>query len=146
MGIQTLNETLRQSQALEHQALNILQWLSSVALILATVGLFSVLAYNVDQRRSEFGVRLALGAQPASILWLVLRRGLITAGMGVGVGCVAALGLARLMASLLFETRTFEPVVYASVAVTLMLAAAAACWLPARRATNVSISRLLRME
>jgi len=146
LSIQTFNEQLRQSQALEHQALNILRWLSLAALALATVGLFSVLAYNVDQRRPEFGVRLALGAPHASIIWLVLRRGLVTTGIGVIIGCIAALGLARLMASLLFETRTFEPVVYASVVAVLLAAAIVACWIPARRAANVNISRLLRME
>jgi len=144
--IQTMSEQLKQSQALERQALHILQWLSAVALVLATVGLFSVLAYNVDQRRPEFGVRLALGAPPESIVWLVLRRGLITAGLGVVVGCAAALGLSRLMASLLYETRTFEPVVYLSVAGALMIAAFGACWFPARRAAKVDVSRLLRSE
>jgi putative ABC transport system permease protein len=146
LGIQTMNEQLRQSQALERQALNILRWLSAAALALATVGLFSVLAYNVNQRRPEFGVRLALGAPHASIVWLVLRRGLATAGVGVAVGCAAALGLTRLMASLLFETRTFEPAVYASVVAALLAAAIHACWIPARRAASVDISRLLRME
>jgi putative ABC transport system permease protein len=137
---------LKQSQSLERQALHILQWLSAVALALATVGLFSVLAYSVDRRRPEFGVRLALGAPPESIVWLVLRRGLLTAGIGVIVGCGAALGLTRLMASLLFETRTFEPAVYISVATALMIAAFVACWIPARRAAKVDVSRLLRME
>ena len=146
MSVLTLNEQLKASQALERQALQILQWLSAVALVLATVGLFSVLAYNVDQRRPEFGVRLALGAPPESIIWLVLRRGLITAGLGVVVGCAAALGLSRLMASLLYETRTFEPVVYISVAGALMIAAFGACWFPARRAAKVDVSRLLRSE
>jgi putative ABC transport system permease protein len=141
-----LNDQLKQSQALERQALHILQWLSAVAFALATVGLFSVLAYNVDQRRPEFGVRLALGAPPESIVWLVLRHGLITAGLGVIVGWVAALALTRLMASLLFETRTFEPTVYLSVATALILAAFGACWIPARRAAKVDVSRLLRSE
>jgi putative ABC transport system permease protein len=146
MMVQTLNEQLKLSQSLERQALNILRWLSAVALALATIGLFSVLAYNVHQRRPEFGVRLALGAPPSNIVWLVLRRGLITAGIGVLVGCGAALGLTRLMASLLFETKTFEPVVYISVAAALLISAFAACWIPARRAAKVDVSRLLRME
>jgi putative ABC transport system permease protein len=144
--VQSLNDQLKQIQALERQALHILQWLSAVALALAAVGLFSVLAYNVDQRRPEFGVRLALGAPPESIVWLVLRRGLITAVLGVIVGCAAALGLTRLMASLLFETRTFEPAVYFSVAIALIIAAFGACWIPARRAAKVDVSRLLRSE
>lgn len=144
--VQTLNEQLKLSQSLERQALNILQWLASVALALAVVGLFSVMAYNVERRRPEFGVRLALGASPSSLAWLVLRRGLLTAGIGVLAGCAAALGLARLMATLLFETRTFEPIVYLSVAGLLMISAVAACWFPARRAAKVDVSRLLRME
>ena len=146
LAVQTLNDQLKESQSLERQALHILQWLSSVALALATIGLFSVLAYNVDQRRPEFGVRLALGAMPGSIVWLVLRRGFLTAGMGVLTGCAVALGLARLLTALLYETRTFEPAVYAAVAAVLLAAAAVACWIPARRAARVDVSRLLRME
>ena len=146
MGVQTLNEQLKQSQSLEQQALNVLKWLSAVALALATVGLFSVLAYNVDRRRPEFGVRLALGAPPGSIVWLVLRRGLLTAAIGVVAGCAAALGLSRLMVSLLYETKTFDPVVYACVAASLLASAFVACWIPARRAAKVDVSRLLRNE
>jgi len=71
---------------------------------------------------------------------------LVTAGIGVGLGCAAALGLTRLMTSLLFETRTFEPVVYATVVAALLAAAILACWIPARRAAHVDVSRLLRME
>ncbi len=146
LGVQTVNEQLRQTQFLERQALNILRWLAAIALLLASVGLFSVLAYNVDQRRPEFGVRLALGAPPGSIVRLVLRRGLTTAGIGVMVGCAGALGLTRLMSSLLFQTRTFEPAVYVSVVAVLLLSAGIACWVPSRRAAKVDIARLLRMD
>jgi putative ABC transport system permease protein len=144
--VETLNNELRQSEWLGRVVLNVLRWLSGVALLLATVGLFSVLAYNVDRRRPEFGVRLALGASPESIVRLVLRRGLVIAAVGVVLGCCAAAGLSRLLASLLYETGTFEPIVYLSVALGMLLAAFAACWIPARRAARVDVSQLLRSE
>jgi putative ABC transport system permease protein len=146
VGVQTANEQLRQSVTLERQALNILRTLSLGALLLAAMGLFSVLSYNVEQRKTEFGVRLALGASPVDIVGLVLRGGVATAGVGAVIGCFAAFGLARLMASLLFQTRTFEPVVYVVVVLLFLVATVVACCLPATRAARANISRLLRAD
>jgi len=130
----------------ERQAFRILKVLTVVALVLAVAGLFAVIAYTVDSRMKEFGVRLALGAQPANLHRLVMKRGLTTAAVGVAVGVAGALGLTRFMQSLLFETTPYDPLVYAAVAMILLVAAVAACWLPARRAARVDITRLLRAE
>jgi putative ABC transport system permease protein len=115
-------------------------------LALAVVGLFSVIAYTVDSRMNEFGVRLALGAQPADLYRLVMKRGLMAAAVGVAVGIAGALVLTRFMQSLLFETTPYDPLVYVAVALLLLAAAALACLLPARQAARVDVARLLRTE
>jgi putative ABC transport system permease protein len=130
----------------ERFAFTILKGLSATALALAVVGLFSVIAYTVDSRMNEFGVRLALGAQPADLYRLVMKRGLMAAAVGVAVGIAGALALTRFMQSLLFETTPYDPLVYAAVALLLLAAAALACLLPARRAARVDVARLLRTE
>ena len=95
---------------------------------------------------NEFGVRLALGAQPVDLYRLVMQRGLTTAAIGISVGIAGALVLTRFMQSLLFETAPFDPLVYAAVALLLLAAAAVACWLPARRAARIDVAKLLRTE
>ncbi len=114
--------------------------------MLAGVGLFSVISYTVNARTREFGVRLALGAQPANLHRLVLRRGLATAAGGVVLGTLAAVWLTRFMESMLFEIAPYDPGVYLSVAVALLAAALLACWLPARRAAKVDPIVALRCE
>ena len=126
--------------------LAVLQVLSALALSLAVLGLFAVMAYNVTQRMGEFGVRLALGAMPEQLFRLVLRRGIALTAFGVVVGFAAAWGLTRFLQSQLFETSAVDPVVYVVVALLLLAAAALGCWLPARRATRVDITKLLRAE
>jgi putative ABC transport system permease protein len=142
----SINEIVSNEMWAERQAFTILKGLSVVALALAVVGLFSVIACTVDSRTKEFGVRMALGARPADLHRLVMRHGLMTAGVGVAVGIAGALALTRFMQSLLFETTSYDPLVYATVAVVLLAAAVLACWIPARRAARVDIARLLRTE
>lgn len=132
--------------AQERYMLAVLQVLSGLALGLAVLGLFAVMAYNVAQRMGEFGVRLALGAMPGHLFRMVLTRGLGLASFGVVIGCGAAWALTRFMQSLLFETSPHEPLVYVAVALLLLAAAALGCWLPARRATRVDVAKLLRAE
>ena len=95
---------------------------------------------------NEFGVRLAMGAQPADLYRLVMKRGLMAAAIGIVLGIVGALALTRFMQSLLFETTPYDPMVFAAVAMLLLAATAAACWLPARRAGQVDVTKLLRAE
>jgi putative ABC transport system permease protein len=144
--VRAVNEIIGQSMWAERYAFTILKGLSVTALVLAVVGLFSVIAYTVDSRMNEFGVRLALGAQPADLYRLVVQRGLLAAAVGVLIGSAGALALTRLMRSLLFETTPYDPLVYAVVAVLLLSAATLACLLPARRAARFDVARLLRAE
>jgi putative ABC transport system permease protein len=145
-NIQPVNGWIQGTMYMEELTLSVLKVLSGIALVLAVVGLFSVLAYTVDRRMSEFGVRLALGATPRDLARLVLKRGIMLSAIGVAAGIAGALGLTRFLQSLLFKTAPFDPLVYLAVAGVLLAAAAASCWIPARRAARVDVARLLRAE
>ena len=146
INVQHLADNAQQDVQNERNAMLILEVLSALALVLAATGLFAVMAYAVAQRQREFGVRMALGAAPGDLQWLVLRRGLVLAAAGVVIGLGAAWGLTRLLQSVLFETSPHDPMTYAAVAAVLLAVAAAACWLPARRAAKVDPMVALRAE
>ncbi len=115
-----------------------------VALALACVGVFAVVSYSVEQRTREMGIRLALGAAPLSILRMVLGEGLSLACAGITAGLLAALGLTRFLATLLYTVRPTDPMVYAVATILLGMAAIAGCYVPARRATRVDPAVVLR--
>jgi putative ABC transport system permease protein len=117
-----------------------------LALVLACIGIYGVLAYAVSQRMREMWVRLALGAAPARILRDILSSGLRLAGMGLIAGVGAALVLTRYLETILYSVRPTDPTVFASAIATLLLVAAAACYLPARRAATVDPMVVLREE
>jgi putative ABC transport system permease protein len=117
-----------------------------LALVLAAIGLYSVIAYNVQQRTHELGVRVALGAQVRDVVLLVIRDGLALAVAGVAIGGVAALWAGKWVKPLLFEVSPKDPTVFVLVVVTLVLVALAASWIPALRASRVDPNVALRSE
>ncbi len=117
-----------------------------LALVLAVVGLYAVLSYSVAQRTHEIGIRMALGAAPNAVLREVVGQGLAWAGLGLGVGLVGALATARLLRSVVEGVRPLDPAVYAVTVLGLLVCAAFASWIPARRAVRVDASVALRDE
>jgi predicted permease len=127
-------------------AASLLSALGGISLLLAAVGLYSVMAYAVSQRTREFGIRMALGARPGDILSDVLRRGAVWTVAGVAAGAVAALVVMRLVGNLLVRVSTADPVTFAGAILFLVLVALAASFVPARRATRVDPMTALRCE
>ena len=119
---------------------------AAVALILAALGLYGVLAFAVVQRTQEIGVRMALGAERRQVLGLILRRGLLVATAGITIGLVGAFAGARYLQSMLFGVEPRDPATFIIVAVTFALAAMLASYLPARRATKVDPMVALRVD
>ena len=106
-----------------------------LALVLAAIGIYGVIAYTVAQRRREIGIRTALGAQRSEIFRMIMGRGLRLAGAGITIGCVLAIAFARLMASLLYGVKPHDWPTLAAVSLILLVTAVAASYLPAARAT-----------
>jgi len=144
--VATMEEVL--ADATSDRRLNMLLFalLGGLALVLATVGVYGVVAYSVTQRTHEIGVRMALGAQRSDVLRLVLGQGAKMALAGVAVGLVAALALTRLMANLLFAVGATDPLTFGAVAVLLTGVSQAACYIPARRAMQIDPLVALRYE
>ncbi len=146
LDVITMDEMVANS--LSHQRFNmlLLSAFSGLALLLAVIGIYSVLAYSVRRRMREIGVRMALGAQRGDILRMILGQGTRLALIGAGIGIAAALGLTRLMSSQLFGVTATDPVTFVSVAALIVLVALLACYIPARRATRVDPMIALRYE
>jgi predicted permease len=119
---------------------------AGVAVVLASLGIYGVIAYTVTQRTRELGIRMALGARQADVLGLMVGQGMRMTLLGVGIGLVLALGLGRLLSALLYGVKAHDPLTFSGVAVLLAGVALVASWLPARRATKVDPALTLRSE
>jgi putative ABC transport system permease protein len=144
--VQTMESRLGDGLARARFAAISLGTFAATALLLALVGIYGVMSYVTGQRVQEFGVRMALGADPGDLIRLVLRQGLGLVAAGLALGMVAALALARVLRGLVFEIGTTDPPTFASMAALLAFTALAACWLPARRASRVNPITAMRRE
>jgi predicted permease len=144
--VATMEKLLAATAAERRFALTLFEAFGLVALTLAAIGLYGVLAGSVAERTQEIGIRLALGAQTSAILKLVLGQGLKLIVTGIGLGLLVALGMTRLLRSLLFGVSATDPLTFAVIALMLAGVALLACWLPARRATKVDPLIALRAE
>jgi putative ABC transport system permease protein len=142
----TMDQILADSLSRQRFSIQLIAVFAALAALLAAIGIYGVLAYLVDQRRREFGIRIALGAHSADVLTLVLRQGLVPVVAGLIAGIAAALGLTRLLKSLLYEVSATDPLIFGAVSIALLAVSLAAMYIPARRATRVDPLDALRHE
>jgi predicted permease len=140
----TLQEQMDRSTSPQRVAVTLLGVLGGLALLLATIGLYAVMSYTVSQSTRELGLRMALGAGASNLLRLVMSHGLTLMAAGVVLGAAAALGLTRLLGNLLYKVSPRDPLAFGSAFVVMTIAALAACFLPAWRATRTDPARILR--
>ena len=143
---QPVKEIMRQALGQAKLMMALLGIFAGVALLLATIGIYGAVAYTVEQRTGEIGVRMALGAQTADVLRLVVRQGMAPVVLGLVIGIVAALALGRLLSTQLYQVSPHSPALLAITALILGAVALLACFLPARRATFVNPIEALRAE
>jgi len=138
----------RQSNSLAERRFQmlLLSIFAAMALVIASVGIYGVISYGVNQRTYEIGIRMALGAQSGDVMKMVIWRGLSLALIGVTLGLAAALALTRVMKNMLFEVKPNDPVTFALIALLLVVIALIASYIPARRATKVDPLQALRHE
>jgi putative ABC transport system permease protein len=144
--VRAMDEIVIRSTARESFNMLLLTIFGAAALILASIGIYGLMAYSVQQRTQELGIRMALGADRGKIRNLVVRQGMQLAIIGVVVGIAAAFGLTRLIASFLFGVKSWDPIAFVSIPILLLLVALAAVWLPAARAAKLDPMQALRVE
>jgi ABC-type antimicrobial peptide transport system permease subunit len=144
--IATMEELVARSLGSQRFNTLLLGLLASLALVLASVGIYGVLSYLVSQRTQELGVRMALGATRAQVVWLVLRQGLSTVAVGAALGVIGAFGLTRLLSHLLYSVSPLDPVAFIAAPVLLMSVALLATGPPALRASRVDPMEAIRTD
>jgi ABC-type antimicrobial peptide transport system permease subunit len=142
----TLEQSVGNTLQTRRIMLTLLSMFAVTALILACIGIYGVMAYAVAQRTREMGIRIALGAGAGQVVALVMRNGLKLVLIGLGIGAACSVGVGYLIASQLYNVSKTDPTVFALVALALLTATMAACWLPARKATRVNPIEALRAE
>jgi putative ABC transport system permease protein len=145
-NVRTMTDWIANNAAQPRLNSTLLEIFSLVALIIAAIGIYGVLSYSVNQRTREIGVRMALGSQRSDVVKLIAREGLIIALAGIGAGLLAAFAVSRVMASLLYGISANDITTFAAVAAMLLAVAAAACYVPALRATRIDPIVALRYE
>ena len=145
-NVQTLEERLRDSTSTRRFNLGLISTFAFLALALSAVGLYGVMSYGVNQRTTEIGIRMAIGAQPNDVLKLILREGFILAVVGTIFGVGGAFALTRFLSSVLFGVSATDPEIYLSAAALLLIVAIVACFWPARRASAIQPLEALRYE
>ncbi len=144
--VRTMEQQMSSAMAMQRMAASLLTGFGAVALALAALGIYGVLAYSVSRRTREIGVRMALGAQITDVLGMVLKQGLALIVVGMALGLGGAVAVTRLLSSFLYETKPLDPVTFVAVALLLAAVSLFACWLPARRAARVDPMKALRTE
>jgi putative ABC transport system permease protein len=145
-NVRTMDELLSRALSSAKFSLWLLGLFAVLGLLLAAIGIYGVMVTAVMQRTHEIGLRMALGAQTGDVMWLVIKQGMFPVFIGVVAGLLAALGLTRLMSTLLFEVSATDPLTLAVITVLLTMVALLACYIPARRATKVDPLIALRYE
>jgi predicted permease len=143
-NISSMNDVLDRSLATRRFSANLVGGFAGLAMLLASIGIYGLLAYMVGQRSQEIGIRMALGAGRGSVLKLFLQKGIVLAGLGIVIGMVVSASTASMMTSLLYGVRPHDPAVFLIVPLLLLVVAALASYLPARRATKVNPMTALR--
>jgi putative ABC transport system permease protein len=142
----TMQEVFEDSLAQRRFQMALAAAFAATALLLAALGIYGVVSYSVTRRTNEIGIRTALGARPAHLVWMVLRQGMFPVALGLLGGIAGALASGRVIGSLLYEVRPYDPPTFLAVSVLLSLVALAACSLPATRATKVDPVVAMRAE
>jgi ABC-type antimicrobial peptide transport system permease subunit len=145
-NVATLTEKLRNSTATRRLSLGLITTFALLSLVLSAVGLYGVMSYGVNQRTTEIGIRMAVGAEPKDVLKLILREGLVLAVIGTLLGAGCGLALTRFLSTILFGVSATDPAIYLSASALLLIVALAACFWPARRASAIQPLEALRYE
>jgi len=145
-NVRTMETMVSRSVTQDRFAVFVLGLFAALAVMLALIGVYGIIAYTVGRRRREVGLRIALGAQPSGVKAMFLRRGLVLTVTGAVIGLAGAVGLSRFLSALLFDVRPLDPTAYVAAGTVLLVAAAVASYIPARRAARVDPMEALRSE